>query len=70
LPRFLVRSAATKQSHPLCGTRRLSHFVEQRLGLFEIGRVDAFFEPAKDRYEQCRRLLPPAFAGSVRLLAA
>src|SRR5208282_1420847 len=37
---------------PLCGNRRLSQFVEQRLGLFEVGGVEAFGEPAEDRGEQ------------------
>jgi hypothetical protein len=31
---------------PLRGNRRLSQFVEQRLGLFEIGGVEAFGKPA------------------------
>ena len=33
---------------PLRGNRRLGQFVEQRLGLFEIGCVEAFGEPAED----------------------
>src|SRR5208283_3806414 len=45
---------------PLCGNRRLSQFVEQRLGLFEVGGVEAFGEPAEDRGEQGGRLLRPA----------
>src|SRR6267378_4835906 len=45
---------------PLRGNRRLSQFVEQRLGLFEIGGVEAFGEPVEDRGEQCHRLLRPA----------
>jgi len=40
--------------------RRLSQFVEQRLGLFEVGGVEAFGEPAEDRGEEGRRLLRPA----------
>src|SRR6516165_4910128 len=31
---------------PLRGNRMLGQFVEQRLGLFEIGGVEAFGEPA------------------------
>jgi len=33
---------------PLRGDRRLSQFVEQRLGLSEIGSVEAFGEPDVD----------------------
>src|ERR1700730_14517634 len=45
---------------PLCGNRRLSQFVEQRLGLFEIGGVEAFGEPGVNRGEQGDRVLRPA----------
>ena len=45
---------------PLRGNRRLSQLVEQRLGLFEIGGIEAFGKPAEDRGEQCYRLLLPA----------
>jgi hypothetical protein len=34
---------------PVAGSRQ---FVEQRLCLFEIGRVEAFGEPAVDRREE------------------
>jgi hypothetical protein len=37
---------------PLCGNRGLSQFVEQRLGLLQIERVEAFGEPAVDRREE------------------
>jgi len=43
----------------LRGNRRLGQFVEQRLGLFEVGRIEAFGKPAEDWGEQCRRLLRP-----------
>src|SRR5258707_12286938 len=39
---------------PLCGNRRLRQFVEQRLGLFQVGCVEAFGEPAVDRRQQIR----------------
>src|SRR6476659_3348808 len=45
---------------PLRGNRRLSQFVEQSLGFFEVGGVEAFGEPGEDRGEQCHRLLRPA----------
>jgi len=45
---------------PLCGNRRLGQFVEQRLGVLEVGRVEAFGKPAEDRGEQGDRLLLPA----------
>src|SRR6516164_10662305 len=44
----------------LCGNRRLGQFVEQRLGLFQVGGVEAFGKPGVDRGEQGRRLLRPA----------
>src|SRR6516164_5449359 len=44
----------------LCGNRRLGQFVEQRLGLFQVGGVEAFGEPAEDWGEQGDCLLPPA----------
>jgi hypothetical protein len=37
---------------PLCGNRRLGQFVEQRLGVLEVGGVEALGEPAVDRREQ------------------
>jgi hypothetical protein len=37
---------------PLRGNRRLGQFVEQRLGLFEVGGVEAFGEPGEDRGEE------------------
>ena len=37
---------------PLRGNRRFSQCIEQRLGLFEIGGVEAFGEPAIDRCQQ------------------
>ena len=61
---------------PLRGNRRLSQFVEQRLGLFEIGGVEAFGEPGVDRGEQFHRtstgpctpqrpqLVPPTQSGN------
>src|SRR5262245_63075825 len=45
---------------PLRGNRRLTQFVEQRLGLFEVGGVQAFGEPGVDRGEQGESLLRPA----------
>ena len=33
---------------PLRGDRRLGQFVEQRLGLFEVGGVEALGKPAED----------------------
>ena len=45
---------------PLCGNRRLGQFVEQRLGLLEVGGVEAFGEPGVDRGEEGDRLLRPA----------
>jgi hypothetical protein len=45
---------------PFRGNRRLSELVEQRLGLFEIGGIEAFGKPAEDWGEQCHRLLRPA----------
>src|ERR1700720_1868248 len=36
------------------GNRRLSQFVEQRPGLFEVGGVEAFGEPAEDWGEEGR----------------
>src|SRR6202040_432803 len=45
---------------PLCGNRRLSQLIEQRLGLFEVGGIEAFGEPAEDWGEQGGRLLRPA----------
>ena len=39
---------------PLRGNRRLSQFVEQRPGLFEVGGVEAFGEPAEDWGEEGR----------------
>ena len=45
---------------PLRGNRRLSHFGEQRFGLFEVDRVEAFGKPAEDWGEQGDCLLPPA----------
>src|SRR6516225_1389374 len=44
----------------LRGNRRLSQFVEQRLGLFEVGGIEAFGKPAEDWGEQGSRLLRPA----------
>jgi hypothetical protein len=41
---------------PLRGDRRLSQFVEQRPGLFEVGGVEAFGEPGVDRGEEGDRL--------------
>ena len=35
-------------------------FIEQRLGLFQIERVEAFSEPAVDRSEKIARLIPLA----------
>ena len=43
----------------LRGNGRLGQLVEQRLGLFEVGRVEAFGEPAEDWGEQGDRLLRP-----------
>jgi hypothetical protein len=37
---------------PLCGNRRLSQFVEQRLGLFEVSGIEPLGKPAEDRGEQ------------------
>jgi len=45
---------------PLRGNRRLGQFVEQHLGLFEVGGIDAFGEPPEDWGEQDSRLLRPA----------
>src|SRR5207248_4695765 len=63
-PRQWVIGSARKRSFapdsPLCGNRRLGQFVEQRLGLFEIGGVEAFGEPAEDWGEEGERLLRPA----------
>jgi exonuclease SbcC len=44
----------------LCGNRRLGQLVEQRLGVLEVGGVEAFGEPAEDRGEEGDRLLRPA----------
>ena len=38
----------------------LAELVEQRLGVFEIGGIEAFGEPAVDGREQLARLAPPA----------
>jgi hypothetical protein len=63
-PRQRVIGSARKRpfapDSPLCGNRRLSQVVEQRLGLFEVGGVEAFGKPAEDRGEQGDRLLRPA----------
>jgi hypothetical protein len=45
---------------PLRGNRRLSQFVEQRLGLFEIGGIEPLGKPAVDWGEQRHRLFAPA----------
>ena len=45
---------------PLCGNRRLGQFVEQRLGVLEVGGVEAFGEPGEDRGKEGHRLLRPA----------
>ena len=51
---------------PLCpysslrGNGRLGQVVEQRLGLFEVGGIEAFGKPAEDWGEQGSRLLRPA----------
>ena len=42
------------------GNGRLSQFVEQRLSLFEVGRIEPFGKPTIDRGEQCHRLLRPS----------
>src|ERR1700730_17603287 len=44
----------------LWGNRRLGQFVEQRLGLLQVGGVEAFGEPAEDGGEEGDRLLRPA----------
>ena len=44
----------------LRGNGRLGQFVEQRLGLFEVGGIEAFGKPGVDRGEQGSRLLRPA----------
>ena len=44
----------------LRGNGRLGQFVEQRLGLFEVGGVEAFGEPAEHWGEQGSCLLRPA----------
>jgi hypothetical protein len=63
-PRQWVIGSARKRpfasGSPLCGNRRLSQFVEQRLRRFEVGGVEAFGEPAEDRGEQGDRFLRPA----------
>src|SRR5215831_3438829 len=41
----------------ICGTRSCRQFVEQRLSIFQIERVEAFSEPAVDRSKQFARLL-------------
>src|SRR6516162_624920 len=42
---------------PAAGSRQL---VEQRLGFFQVGGVEALGEPPIDRGEQLARLAPPA----------
>src|SRR6266446_3414358 len=63
-PRQWVIGSARKlpfaPESPLCGNRRLHQLVEQRLGLFEVGGVEAFGEPGEDRGEQGDCLLLPA----------
>jgi hypothetical protein len=49
---------------PLCGNRRLSQFIEQRLGLFEVSGIEAFGKPAEDGGEQGDRLLRPALVSA------
>ena len=44
----------------LRGNGRLGQLVEQRLGLFEVGGVEAFGKPGVDWGEQGDRLLLPA----------
>src|SRR5271166_7101517 len=62
--RFGTRSFLLERSDEaisaLCGNRRLGQFVEQRLGVLEVGGVEAFGEPAEDRGEEGGRLLRPA----------
>src|SRR5271166_7057805 len=47
-----ARRAVICNYSPLRGNRRLSQFVEQRPGFFQIGGVEAFGEPAVDRGEK------------------
>ena len=42
------------------GDAASAEVVEEGLGLFEVGGVEAFLEPAEDWGEQCDRLLRPA----------
>src|SRR6516164_8456004 len=49
----------------LGGNGRLGEFVEQRLGLFEVGGIEPFGKPAEDWGEQCRRLLRFALASTL-----
>jgi hypothetical protein len=43
-PQRLIRGRSS-----LCGNGRLGQFVEQRLGHFEVGGIEAFGKPAEDR---------------------
>ena len=49
---------------PLPGNRRLSQFVEQRLGLFEIGGIEPFGKPAVDRCPQIAGFTAPTLLRS------
>ena len=56
----------------LRGNGRLGQFVEQRLGLFEVGGIEPFCKPAEDRGEQGGRLLwflPPSLVSPAAILA-
>ena len=46
--------------HNQRASKRLRQLVEQRLGVFQIGGVEAFGEPAVDRREQLACLATPA----------
>ena len=53
----LAKAKAAEAGAITCSRRQL---VEQRLGLFQIERVEAFGEPALDRGEQIASLIPLA----------
>jgi hypothetical protein len=44
--------------------------IEQRLGLFQIARVEAFGEPAVDRSEKLARRIPLALIAEETMLPA
>ena len=60
-----VKTAPVATYSRLRGNRRLSQLVEQPPGIFEIGRVEAVFEPAEDRGEQGARVFAPALLAGV-----